>query len=114
MDIYWCGIREGELLALSKDDFNLEKKTLTITKSFQRLKGKDYITSPKTEKSNRTIQLPQFLCDEISDFFGMYYHLDPKARLFTFTKSYLHHEMDRGCKLSGVKRIIRFFIFALS
>jgi len=103
--LYWCGIREGELLALSKDDFDFEKKTLTITKSFQRLKGKDYITSPKTEKSNRVIQLPQFLCDEMSDFFGMYYHLDSKARLFTFTKSYLHHEMDRGCKLSGVKRI---------
>ena len=48
--LYWCGIREGELLALTKDDFDLEKKTLTITKSFQRLKGKDYITSPKTEK----------------------------------------------------------------
>ena len=59
----------------------------------------------KDGKSNRTIQLPQFLCDEMSDFFGMYYHLDSKARLFTFTKSYLHHEMDRGCKLSGVKRI---------
>ena len=67
--------------------------------------GKSYSTSPKTEKSNRTIQLPQFLCDEMSDFFGMYYYLDSKVRLFNFTKSYLHHEMDRGCKLSGVKRI---------
>ena len=103
--LYWCGIREGELLALTKDDFDLEKKTLTISKSFQRLKGKDYITSPKTEKSNRVIQLPQFLCDEMADFFGMFYHLDSKVRLFNFTKSYLHHEMDRACKLSGVKRI---------
>lgn len=87
------------MLALTKDDFDLEKKTLTISKPFQRLKGKDYITSPKTEKSNRVIQLPQFLCDEIEDFFGMFYHLDSKARLFNFTKSYLYHEMDRGCKL---------------
>ena len=73
------------MLALTKDDFVLEKKILTISKSFQRLKGKDYITSPKTEKSNRTIRLPQFLCDEMYDFFGMYYHLDSKARLFIFT-----------------------------
>ena len=93
------------MLALTKDDFDLEKKILTISKSFQRLKGKDYITSPKTENSNRTIRLPQFLCDEMYDFFGMYYHLDSKARLFIFTKSYLCHEMDRGCKLSGVKRL---------
>ncbi|WP_197050055.1 site-specific integrase [Campylobacter sputorum] len=56
--LYWCGMREGELLALTKDDCDLEKKTITITKSFQRLKGEDYITSPKTEKSNRVIQLP--------------------------------------------------------
>lgn len=48
--LYWCGIREGELLALSKDDFDFEKKTLIITNSFQRLKGIDYITSLKTEK----------------------------------------------------------------
>jgi hypothetical protein len=41
----------------------------------------------------------------MADFFGMYYHLDSKSRLFLFTKSHLHHEMDRGCKLSGVKRI---------
>ena len=26
-------------------------------------------------------------------------------RLFQVTKSFLHHEMERGCKLSGVKRI---------
>lgn len=103
--LYWCGIREGELLALSKDDFNFEKKTLTISKSFQRLKGEDYITSPKTDKSNRVIQLPQFLCEEIKDYLDMFYHLDSTARIFNFTKSYLHHEMDRGCKLSGVKRI---------
>lgn len=48
--LYLCGIRDGELLVLIKDDFDLEKKILTISKSFQRLKGKDYITSPKTEK----------------------------------------------------------------
>lgn len=28
--LYWCGIREGELLALTPADFDLEKKTLTI------------------------------------------------------------------------------------
>lgn len=63
--LYWCGIREGELLALTPADFNLEKKTVSITKSYQRLKGRDVITTPKTPKSNRVIKMPQFLCDEI-------------------------------------------------
>lgn len=30
-----------------------------------RSKGRDIITSPKTKKSNRTIKMPPFLCEEI-------------------------------------------------
>lgn len=103
--LYWCGIRVGELLALTKKDFDFEKNELTINKSYQKLKGKDYITSPKTEKSNRVIKLPDFLCDEIKDYLEMLYNISDDMRIFHFTKSYLHHEMDRGAKNSGVKRI---------
>jgi integrase len=103
--LYWTGIREGELLALTKDDFDLDKRTLTINKSYQRIKRKEVITTPKTEKSNRVIDLPEFLCDEMEDYFGMLYKLKGNARLFQVTKSYLHHELDRGCRESGVKRI---------
>ena len=31
--------------------------------------------------------------------------LKKKDRVFTISKSYLHHEMDRGSKAAGVKRI---------
>lgn len=48
--LYWCGIRCGELLALTRGDFDLEKKTLTINKSLQHLKGEIYVTDPKTQK----------------------------------------------------------------
>ena len=37
--LYWCGIRMGELLALTPKDFDFEKQTLTINKSYQRLNG---------------------------------------------------------------------------
>jgi integrase len=103
--LYWTGIREGELLALERGDFNIENRKLTINKSYQHLQGKDYITAPKTEKSNRVIELPEFLCREMEDYFGMLYKCDEHARLFIFSKSYLHHEMDRGAKAAGVKRI---------
>ncbi len=103
--LYWTGIREGELLALERGDVNLETRKLTINKSYQRLEGEDYITTPKTEKSNRVIELPEFLCEELEDYFGMLYKCDKKTRLFTISKSYLHREMDRGAKLAGVKRI---------
>ena len=103
--LYWCGVRMGELLALTPADFDFERRLLTINKSYQRIKGQDVITTPKTKKSNRTIKLPQFLCDEIQDYIGMQYGIKPNDRLFTVTKSYLHHEMDRGAKAAGVKWI---------
>ena len=103
--LYWCGIREGELLALTPADFDFQNNTVRINKSYQRLHGKDVITTPKTKKSNRTIKMPNFLCDEMKDYLGMLYGIKKKERIFTITKSYLHHEMDRGAKSAGVKRI---------
>lgn len=49
--------------------------------------------------------MPNFLCDEMKDYLGMLYGIKKKERIFTITKSYLHHEMDRGAKSAGVKRI---------
>jgi integrase len=51
--LYWCGIRLGELLALTYGDFDFEKQTVRINKSYQCIKGKDVVTTPKTKKSNR-------------------------------------------------------------
>lgn len=103
--LYWCGIREGELLALTPADFDLDKGLLSITKSYQRLNGKDVITDPKTPKSVRVVQMPDFLTEEIRDYLKSLYKVKPTDRIFEVTKYYLHHEMDRGAKEAGVKRI---------
>lgn len=96
---------KAELLALTPADFDFERQTVTINKSYQRLKGRDVITSPKTVKSNRTIKMPKFLCEEMQDYIRMLYDIGENERIFQITKSYLHHEMDRGAKVAGVKRI---------
>lgn len=103
--LYWCGIRLGELLALTAEDFDFEKKTLRINKSYQQIKGKDVITTPKTRKSNRVLTLPDFLAEEMQDYISRLPYLKVDDRIFTITKSGLHHEMDRGCRETGVKRI---------
>lgn len=41
--LYWCGIREGELLALTPADFDFDKRTVSISKTFQHTGGKDII-----------------------------------------------------------------------
>jgi integrase len=103
--LYWTGMRLGELLALTMEDFDFEKRTVRINKSYQRLKGEDYITTPKTPKSNRTIKLPKFLCEEMQEYFSMLYDQAPTDRIFQVTKSFLHHEMERGAKAARVKKI---------
>ena len=103
--LYWCGVREGELLALTPADFDFDRETVTISKSYQRIGGRDIITDPKTPKSNRTIKMPEFLCEEMQDYIKQLYRIGKNDRLFEVAKSYLHHEMDRGAKTAGVKRI---------
>ncbi len=103
--LYWCGIRLGELLALTPEDFDFKNGTLRINKSYQRIGKRDIITEPKTKKSKRVIKIPKFLCKEIQEYIKMLYGVQPTDRIFTVTKSYLHHEMDRGAKKAGVKRI---------
>ena len=78
---------------------------MSITKSYQRINGRDIITPPKTEKSNRIIKMPKFLCEEMQDYLKSLYGIEPDERIFPITKNYLHREMDRGSAQAGVKRI---------
>ena len=103
--LYWTGMREGELLALTAADIDLDTKQIDINKTYQRLHGEDIITTPKTRKSKRKVPIPDFLRQELQEYMDSRYMLAPNERLFPITKSFLSHEMERGCKKTGVKRI---------
>ena len=49
--------------------------------------------------------MPDFLCQEMREYINSLYGCNPTDRIFPITKSYLHHEMNRGSKEQGVKRI---------
>ena len=65
----YTGIRLGELLALTWDDFDNDKGTLSINKTLCTLKIENkntlYIDTPKTNNSKRIIPLPQSLIFEL-------------------------------------------------
>ena len=104
--LYWCGIRMGELLALTPSDFDFEKNELHITKSYQKIRGKDVITPPKTPTGIRVISITDFLAEEVKTYINMIYGIEDDQRIFSnMSKGKLHHELDRGCKAAGVKRI---------
>ena len=102
---FYSGIREGELLALTLNDFDFDKNTVSITKNYARVNNQDIIQTPKTPKSKRTITLPAEIMEMVKEYGGMLYDYKPTDRLFPTQKSFLTREMVRGCKLSGVKKI---------
>ena len=102
--LYWAGIREGELLALTFDDFDLKAKTISITKTYQIVDGKEVVGPPKTEKGRRVVQMPDTLAAEMKDYFDMCYDRSSE-RVFPVSKSYLTKKMIKGRELSGVRRI---------
>ena len=103
--LYWCGIREGELLALTPADLNFNTRMMDINKTYQHIKGKDILTEPKTPKSKRKVLMPEFLCDELRDYMSMCKDLEPGDRLFPVSKSFLHRKMTSGSKAAGIQRI---------
>lgn len=106
--LFWSGIREGELLALTIEDFlfdGVDEYKLNIDKNFEVVKGTQYLLTPKTDSSKRCISIPKFLYDEAMSYHNALYEPDPKERLFYFTKSYLLSEIKRVAKLAGLEPI---------
>ena len=60
------------------------------TWEYQRINGEDMITSPKTEKSNRVIDMPKFLCDEMEDYFEAF--IFKIRQYFGFNNVFLRHK----------------------
>lgn len=71
----YMGLRIGEVCALQWKDIDLEKRTLTISKTIQRVQcrtgarhTKLIITEPKSESSKRTIPIPDCLLPLLRQF----------------------------------------------
>ena len=95
------------MLALTPGDFDFDKGEVRINKTFYILKGKHYITSPKTIKSVRKIKMPKFLCDELQDYLQLVFlpSDDIEVRMFPVTKSSVNRALKRGTKKAGLPEI---------
>lgn len=103
--LYWMGVRKGEMMALTKADVNLETRKMTINKTLY-VKGQiEMVTSPKTEESNRIISIPQFLCDELEEYFAMNYDLKETDRIFPVSRDMVKRSLESGAKKAGLQRI---------
>lgn len=103
--LYWTGIREGELLALCPEDFDFAKKTVRINKTYHRIHGVEVVTEPKSPKSNRTVSMPDFLCEEIQEYMDMTYIETPSQRVFPTTKNHLFYMIHKGAEMADLPQI---------
>lgn len=103
--LYYTGMREGELLALTLNDIDFKNKLIHINKTFYRITGKDLVNDPKTESSKRSIDVPDFLLDEIREYIEHMYKPLPETRLFDKNSSYMRYALKTRIQKAGVKDI---------
>lgn len=101
--LFWCGLRMGELQALTLPDINLDEKALYIRNSYskaEKTRGKT-----KTKSSKRVVHMPEGLVDELREYLDSLYGLSDTDQVFPLSKSSLHCAMTSGSQKAGVKRI---------
>lgn len=76
----YAGLRLGELAALKVSSFGIGYRTVTVTETLTDVRGMLAIGPPKTRASIRTVTLPGFLADEISQMGQL---RDGRARRWT-------------------------------
>lgn len=103
--LYWCGLREGEMLALTLRDINFTQSTISVTKTYQHIHGRDIISTPKTPSSVRNVSIPSFLCDELKEYVNLLYEPGLDDRLFKITKSSLTKNFHTLSEVAGLPRI---------
>ena len=59
------GLRQGEALGLRWEDVHLEAGTLSVKVTLQRINGEYVLVQPKTERSRRTVKLPDLCLDSL-------------------------------------------------
>ena len=112
--LYYCGLRRGELLALTWKHINFNNRELKVNQNLveNRIDGGYLITSPKTRSSIRTIPLTSKLLSHLKELkeedskktnFNENWFIVGNEKYLPITN--LMNRKNKNCKLAGVKRI---------
>ncbi len=94
----WCGLRRGEVFALTRDDIAADQSTVRIDKAVTHRRGKTECGPPKTKESNRTVTIPPHLRPVIAAHLAEHVGADKTSLLFVdpVTGSYCTEGRFRG------------------
>lgn len=105
LTLFWCGMRRGELLALTGADVDFDTQIVSITKTYTRIKKKDYILPPKTHGSIRKIKAPSVVIDAIREYIKHKYGFTPTDRIFTISSNNIGARLHKMARIAGNKDI---------
>lgn len=85
--IYYCGLRPGEVRALTYNDIDLEKRTIRVSKALEESSGK--IKEPKSENGFRIIPIPDNLYSRLPQKKGnQFLFLGDRSKKLLSTSNY--------------------------
>lgn len=102
---FWTGIRKGELLALTWEDFDEENEILTISKNKQRFKNIGFVVGTPKSNFSRIIDLPKNICKLLKNYKKQKFKGNAKENLFPFNRNLLLNAIKKSVELAGVPRI---------
>lgn len=79
----YSGLRQGELFALQRKDYNKETQELTVDKAKFEIASVTQIGAPKTKASYRTVTLPPKIAKELEYHLDTFTEKSPTALIFT-------------------------------
>ena len=85
--------------------FIIRNNLLNIGKTYKRLKRKDVISTPKTDNSERTIAIPNFLKEEVKEYLSSCYGIPDDQRIFTMVDITVQKRFKKFSVKAGVKTI---------
>ena len=66
----YCGLRRGEVLAITSKDINTKENTIIVNKAIRYDGNQPIRSAPKTSAGNRTVPIPYILQPLLKDFSG--------------------------------------------
>jgi integrase len=79
----WCGLRQGETMELRRQDVNVARGTLSVSRAVTRVAGSDPIVGdPKSEAGNRVVSIPPHILPAFRDHLKRHTGPEREALLF--------------------------------
>lgn len=103
--LFWTGMRKGEAMALTWDDVDFENTTIKVNKSYAKIKGVEYVGTPKTEKSNRVISIHSGLLEMLKELKVKQYKAKGNERIFTKSEAAYQLRLTTMLKRLGIRHI---------